>query len=63
MYLVNVEKCPTLAVSLEQQVYDKNGEPDKSAGLDHIVDATGYFIHKRFPIRMKKPDRTNQRWT
>ena len=62
-YLVNVDACPTLTTSLEQQVYDKNGEPDKSAGLDHIVDATGYFIHKRFPIRMKKPDRTNQRWT
>lgn len=48
--LVNTEKCPTLTECLEQQVYDKNGEPDKSDGKDHAPDALGYFISYRWPI-------------
>ena len=48
--LVNPDRCPSLVESLEKQAYDKNGEPDKSAGLDHIVDAAGYFITYKFPI-------------
>ena len=49
-YFVNVDKCPSLAEALEQQVYDKHGMPDKSTGHDHVVDASGYFIAKQFPI-------------
>lgn len=49
-YLVNVETCPELVESLEKQAYDKNGEPDKAGGLDHIIDAAGYFIAYRYPI-------------
>lgn len=48
---VNVDKCPTLVEALEKQSYDKNGEPDKQSGLDHIVDAAGYYIAYKFPIR------------
>lgn len=48
---VNIDECPMLVEALEKQAYDKNGEPDKSAGLDHIIDAGGYFIAYRFPIR------------
>ena len=48
---VNVDKCPALVEALEKQSYDKNGEPDKQSGLDHIVDAAGYFIAYKFPIR------------
>ena len=48
---VNADKCPGLAEALEKQCYDKNGEPDKHSGLDHIVDAGGYFIAYKFPIR------------
>lgn len=48
---VNAENCPTFADALEQQSYDeKTGEPDKKTGLDHILDAAGYFIHYRYPI-------------
>ena len=47
---VNLDRCPALVESLEKQAYDKNGEPDKASGLDHIMDAAGYFIHYRFPI-------------
>nr|UYL17087.1 MAG: terminase large subunit [Caudoviricetes sp.] len=50
-YLVNLEKCPTLAKCLEQQVYDlKKGEPDKTAGVDHMNDAAGYPIAHLFPV-------------
>lgn len=49
-WLINTDACPTLTQSLEQQAYDKNGEPDKTTGHDHAVDAQGYFIHNRFPI-------------
>src|SRR5690606_42132766 len=47
---INTDRCPTLTEALEQQAYDKNGEPDKSTGHDHAVDAQGYFIVPRYPI-------------
>lgn len=50
---VNPDKCPQLCMSLEQQAYDKNGEPDKNSGWDHINDAQGYFIEARFPVRSR----------
>jgi len=31
-------------------VYDKNGMPDKSTGLDHVVDAPGYYIEYEFGL-------------
>lgn len=49
--LVNTRQCPTLTQSLEQQVYDKNGDPDKVSGFDHINDAQGYFVHAHWPIQ------------
>jgi len=52
---VNPDTCPQLVMSLEQQAYDKNGEPDKSNGWDHIVDAQGYYIEARFPLKSARP--------
>jgi len=49
-YKVNPDACPELVESLERQSYDKNGEPDKSSGFDHVLDATGYCIAYRYPI-------------
>lgn len=49
-YLVNSDRCPTYADSLEQQPWGPNGEPDKSTGHDHTNDAAGYFIARDFPI-------------
>lgn len=49
-YKINPDKCPALVEGLEKQAYDKNGEPDKSTGLDHILDAAGYFISYKFPV-------------
>jgi hypothetical protein len=42
--------CPTYADGLEQQIWGANGEPDKTAGIDHANDAGGYFIHREYPI-------------
>lgn len=47
---VNTDKCPRLTEALEQQAYDKSGMPDKEGGFDHILDAFGYYIVKRYPI-------------
>jgi hypothetical protein len=49
-YRVNVDKCPHLVEALEKQAYDKNGKPEKTSGLDHIVDAAGYFVTYRYPV-------------
>jgi hypothetical protein len=48
---VNPDKCPTFVEGLEKQAYDKNGEPDKSGGLDHVNDAAGYFLFYKYPIK------------
>lgn len=49
-YRVHPDNCPQLVESLEKQCYDKNGEPDKSAGFDHVLDAAGYMVAYRYPI-------------
>ncbi len=53
-YFVNHERAPNLTASLEQQIWGPNGQPDKTAGLDHIVDGAGYFMVKKFPLH--KPE-------
>ena len=53
-YRVNVNNCPEYARCLEQQVYSKSGEPDKTQGLDHFNDAGGYFINHDYPINKPK---------
>ncbi len=50
---INTYACPTLTEALEEQAYDSNGLPDKSTGVDHILDALGYMIHYLFPVRRK----------
>lgn len=49
-YLINPDTCSVYVEGLEKQPYDKHGEPDKSGGLDHALDAAGYFITYKFPI-------------
>jgi len=48
--MINSEKCPELASSLEQLTYDNNGVPDKTSGLDHLIDACTYPIAHELPI-------------
>lgn len=52
-YRVNPETCPHYVEALEKQAYNSNGEPDKTSGLDHCLDAGGYFIAYRYPIQKR----------
>lgn len=47
---VNPDTCPETARCLEQQGYDRNGEPDKTTGLDHQNDSFGYPIAYEMPV-------------
>lgn len=49
-YKVNTNLCPRYTDDLEQQVYNKQGEPDKAHDNDHMPDAGGYYIAYTFPI-------------
>jgi len=49
-YMVNSDKCPITCESLEQQIYNKQGEPDKAHDTDHPCDAVGYLLHYEYPI-------------
>lgn len=40
--------CKKLIIALEQQVLLENGQPDKSSGHDHILDALGYMVYGYF---------------
>lgn len=53
-YSVNVHKCPEYTEALERMSYDRNGQPDKSSGFDHVTDAGGYFIWYEYPLATKK---------
>jgi hypothetical protein len=48
---INDAECPRLAECQEQQPYDKNGEPDKTGGHDHLNDGAGYFTYWHMPVR------------
>ncbi|WP_414617646.1 hypothetical protein [Dyadobacter sp. 32] len=48
--LVNTTKCPNFTRSLERQVWDEKGEPDKKSGFDHPNDGGGDCITNLYPI-------------
>ena len=54
---VNIDRCPSFVEALEKQAYDKNGEPDKTSGFDHLNDAAGYFMAYRYPVRTRAMQR------
>lgn len=58
-FMVNTHRCPKLTEALEQQAYDAHGMPDKSSGIDHVVDAQGYFLVKNWPIVKRTATVTN----
>ncbi len=47
-------RCTELTKSLSTQGRDKAGNPDKSGGLDHAVDALGYGIFYQWPYAHRK---------
>ena len=57
-FKINTYLAPVTTEALEQQIWDKSGEPDKKSGHDHPNDANGYFIYKKYPIDRKVAQRT-----
>ena len=54
-YKVNAERCPFYSSGLIQQVYDKNGLPEKGAGKgDDVTDAGTYPVAFLHPIRSRR---------
>lgn len=49
---VNCDKCPNTALSLEQQIYDTNGIPEKNTetSIDDQNDGFGYFVYATYPV-------------
>jgi hypothetical protein len=50
-YKVNTIKCPEYTEALEKMANDKNGQPDKTSGFDHVTEAGGYFIYYEYPLK------------
>ena len=48
--MINCQRCQELAGNFEQLSYDANGNPDKTSGLDHLIDAATYPIAYELPI-------------
>jgi hypothetical protein len=49
-YKVNTKLCPIYTEAREQQIYNKQGEPDKTHDKDHPNDAADYYIYNKFPL-------------
>lgn len=49
-YYINTSACPKYTESLEQQIYGKDGMPEKDKDLDHPNDASGYYINFDFGV-------------
>jgi len=52
---IDTERCPETTECLEQQIWLPNGQPDKTTGLDHMMDALGYLVNYIMPVRELKP--------
>ena len=61
-YFVNIERCKKYVESLEQQVYNDAGAPDKTGGFDHFPDAGGYLCHRRFGLQNLVNGRIVRQW-
>jgi len=51
---VNDRNCPEIIKCLSNQTYDKNGNPDKKSGYDHMPDAVGYVVYRLLRVAKKK---------
>ena len=60
-YKVNTARCPQYTDTLEQQVYNKQGEPDTEHDHDHPNDAAGYFIAYKYQV-IKPTIKQGFRW-
>jgi len=51
---VNTTVCRNLTDNLNEQAYDESGNPRKTNNVDHLLDALGYVIHRKFGITSAK---------
>jgi hypothetical protein len=58
---INSSLVPFGTECLEQQAYNKSGDPDKTTGLDHFNDAVGYLVHWHFAIQKPQVSLRNVR--
>lgn len=47
---IDPEACPEWVKGLEQQGFGTDGNPDKSSGLDHMLDGARYFFEFNFAL-------------
>lgn len=52
-------RCTKLIKALSAQGYGKDGAPDKTKGLDGILDAFGYRIHREWPASAPRGNQIN----
>lgn len=51
---INTDVCKNLTNNLNEQAYDDAGNPRKANNVDHLLDALGYVIHRKFGITAAK---------
>jgi PBSX family phage terminase large subunit len=51
---INTYNCSALTDNLNQQAYDKYGQPIKANNVDHMLDALGYVVYRLFGISRGK---------
>ena len=51
---VNTSVCKHLTNNLNEQAYDDSGNPRKANNVDHMLDALGYVIHRKFGLTSAK---------
>jgi len=61
---INKQKCPTLDLSLQQQIYDRNGMPEKriDSNIDDVVDSLGYNVWGLYPLERFKLTKSTKNW-
>lgn len=51
---INSSVCKNLVDNLNEQSYDDAGNPKKTNNVDHLLDALGYVIHRKFGLTSAK---------
>ena len=51
---VNTNVCKNLTDNLNEQAYDDAGNPRKDNNVDHLLDALGYCIFRKFALSAAK---------
>lgn len=51
---INRRACPELSTNLAIQAYDDYGQPQKTHNVDHLPDALGYVVERRYGVSAPK---------